>query len=184
MVDPNFNDLAKNDEFASLQYAGIGLIVIGSIIMLVGFFGCCGAIRESQCLLVMFFICMLLLFLVLVAAGVASLVFKDGFLVDVPMAEFEKGVDSYEDNNAIVDLVQSVFKCCGKTNSADYTLKIKSVPDSCELENYATGCSSVVPDKIREYVIVVAGVALGSGAVMLLGMIFSMMLCCAIRDME
>lgn len=53
MVDPNFNDLAKNDEFASLQYAGIGLIVIGSIIMLVGFFGCCGAIRESQCLLVM-----------------------------------------------------------------------------------------------------------------------------------
>ena len=53
MVDDGFKDLADSSEFASLQYAGIGLIVVGSIIMLVGFFGCCGAIRESQCLLVM-----------------------------------------------------------------------------------------------------------------------------------
>lgn len=27
------------------------LIGAGSLVMLVGFFGCCGAVRESQCLL-------------------------------------------------------------------------------------------------------------------------------------
>lgn len=27
------------------------LIVAGGLVMLVGFFGCCGAVRESQCLL-------------------------------------------------------------------------------------------------------------------------------------
>lgn len=53
LVDDGFNKLAKNTEFEFLQYAGIVLIVVGGIVMVVGFFGCCGAIRESQCLLVM-----------------------------------------------------------------------------------------------------------------------------------
>lgn len=53
MVDDSFKDVAKNSDFAFLEYAGIGLIVVGGVIMLVGFFGCCGAIRESTCLLVM-----------------------------------------------------------------------------------------------------------------------------------
>lgn len=53
MVDEGFKELAKENDYAFLQYAGIALIVIGSIVMIVGFFGCCGAIRESQCLLVM-----------------------------------------------------------------------------------------------------------------------------------
>ena len=53
LVDKKFKDLSAESEFAVLQYAGVALIVIGGIIMMVGFFGCCGAIRESQCLLVM-----------------------------------------------------------------------------------------------------------------------------------
>ena len=53
MVDKNFTTLAENNSLDFLQYAGIIMISIGSVIMVIGFFGCCGAIRESQCLLTM-----------------------------------------------------------------------------------------------------------------------------------
>lgn len=28
----------------------VGLIVVGSVIFIIAFFGCCGAVRESQCM--------------------------------------------------------------------------------------------------------------------------------------
>ncbi|KAF6024413.1 TSPAN8 [Bugula neritina] len=52
LVDDTFKELAADTSFAALQYAGIGIIVVGCVIMIIGFFGCCGAIRESKCLLV------------------------------------------------------------------------------------------------------------------------------------
>ena len=53
LVDESFKELATDPYFAALQYAGITLIVVGGVTMVIGFFGCCGAIRESQCLLTM-----------------------------------------------------------------------------------------------------------------------------------
>lgn len=35
----------------SLDLAPVALIVLGSIIFIIAFFGCCGAIRESTCML-------------------------------------------------------------------------------------------------------------------------------------
>ena len=62
-VDPNtFHEYSSNKNFASfldelntVSYLSIGayvLIAVGSVIMLIGFLGCCGAIRESQCMLI------------------------------------------------------------------------------------------------------------------------------------
>jgi CD63 antigen len=36
----------------NLTFPAITLIVIGSIIFVIAFFGCCGAIRESHCMVV------------------------------------------------------------------------------------------------------------------------------------
>lgn len=64
-VDPTtISDLAKEDaqlqkffdELHTANYESFGayvLIAVGSIIMVIGFLGCCGAIRESQCMLVL-----------------------------------------------------------------------------------------------------------------------------------
>lgn len=82
------------------------------------------------------------------------------------VAPFEKAVDNYPDgaSEGYVDLIQSFFECCGKKNSLDYPLT--GIPESCALLNYAKGCSKAVPEKLGSNVILVAGVALGSGAVM------------------
>lgn len=64
-VDPTtIADVAKEDpqlqeffeELHTYGYESAGayvLIAVGSIIMVIGFLGCCGAIRESQCMLVL-----------------------------------------------------------------------------------------------------------------------------------
>ncbi|CAD1473395.1 unnamed protein product, partial [Heterotrigona itama] len=36
----------------NLTFPSITLIVIGSIIFVISFFGCCGAIRESHCMII------------------------------------------------------------------------------------------------------------------------------------
>jgi len=51
-VDENFKQYVESSENFSFLYSGaITLIVIGIVVMVIGFLGCCGAIRESQCML-------------------------------------------------------------------------------------------------------------------------------------
>ena len=51
-VDPNFEEYVKGSDTFNYLYVGAYiLIVVGLVIMVIGFLGCCGAIRESQCML-------------------------------------------------------------------------------------------------------------------------------------
>ncbi|XP_013865257.1 tetraspanin-8 [Austrofundulus limnaeus] len=50
------------------------MIAIGSIIMVLGFLGCCGAYKESRCMLILFFIFLLLIFILLLVAGILGAV--------------------------------------------------------------------------------------------------------------
>jgi CD63 antigen len=47
-IDKIDNHLKDVDVSAS----PIGLIVVGSIVFIIAFYGCCGAIRESHCMVV------------------------------------------------------------------------------------------------------------------------------------
>ena len=52
------------------------LIAVGSIIMILGFLGCCGAIKESRCMLLLFFIGLLLILILQVTGGILGAVYK------------------------------------------------------------------------------------------------------------
>ncbi|XP_059904244.1 CD81 antigen-like isoform X2 [Gadus macrocephalus] len=87
------------------------LIVAGSLVMLVGFFGCCGAVRESQCLLGSFFACLLIIFGAEVAAGVFGFLNKDKIIEDVQNFYAK----TYNDNNnsTLISSYHKVLNCCG-----------------------------------------------------------------------
>jgi len=52
LVDDDFEKYTKGvEEFSLINTAAYVAIVIGIIIMVIGFLGCCGAIRESQVML-------------------------------------------------------------------------------------------------------------------------------------
>ncbi|KAL8178755.1 UNVERIFIED_CONTAM: Tetraspanin-1 [Gekko kuhli] len=60
-----------------LQFVNVGylLIAIGAVLFVLGFLGCCGAQRESKCLLITFFSIILIIFIIEVAAAVVALVY-------------------------------------------------------------------------------------------------------------
>ncbi|XP_016092074.1 tetraspanin-2-like [Sinocyclocheilus grahami] len=125
-------------------YALYILIGAGGVMMLVGFFGCFGAVRESQCLLGSFFACLLVIFGAEVAAGVFGFLNKDKIIQDVQ--KYYQSAMENGNGTAITSMYHKMFECCGTESSHP--------PDLCTDDS---------PDTI-------------------IGMIFSMVLCCAIRN--
>uniref|UniRef100_A0A672TM69 Tetraspanin 8 n=1 Tax=Strigops habroptila TaxID=2489341 RepID=A0A672TM69_STRHB len=64
-------------EIDSSVFAGVDLLIaVGSIIMILGFLGCCGAIKESRCMLLLFFIGLLLILILQVTGGILVAVYR------------------------------------------------------------------------------------------------------------
>ncbi|XP_013380729.1 CD9 antigen [Lingula anatina] len=186
LVDKSFADKFGNESVATyIQAAAIFLLIVGGIIMFVGFCGCCGAIRESQCMLGTFFVFLFIFFVALVGAGIYFIVaresFKDGFATTIKAA-----IDNYDDpsSKSYLTTTQNTFECCGAYGATDYGIKCIGTACGCKVENLLKGCADAMFNQLEEHIYIFAGVAIGMGVIMLLGMIFSMMLCCAIRDTQ
>lgn len=67
------NDFQNVFDKNSPAFAAISLIVFGSVVFLIAFFGCCGAIRESHCLTMTY--ASILLILIIGQIVIAVLVF-------------------------------------------------------------------------------------------------------------
>ncbi|XP_003798997.1 tetraspanin-8 [Otolemur garnettii] len=142
------------------------LIAVGSIIMVLGFLGCCGAIKESRCMLLLFFIGLLLILILQVVAGILGATFK------------------------------TEFKCCGLVSgAADWGNNFEQNSKSCECSGtadtcvsyqqklvYKQPCSSLIKDLMAKHIIVVIGIAFGLAVVEILGLVFSMVLYCQIGN--
>ncbi|XP_065142480.1 CD9 antigen [Paramisgurnus dabryanus] len=147
------------------------LIGAGGLMMLVGFFGCCGAVRESQCLLGMFFACLLTIFGAEVAAGVFGFLNKDEII-----SEIKTYYDKSENNNntATIQSYYTILNCCGSASKS---------PSSCQgFSNKTNKCDSAIEEFFNSKLFIVGYVGIGIAGVMIIGMVFSMVLCCAIRN--
>ncbi|XP_062871182.1 CD9 antigen [Trichomycterus rosablanca] len=146
------------------------LIAAGGLMMLVGFFGCCGAARESQCLLTLFFVCLLIIFGAEVAAGVFGFLNKDTIVADIQ--RFYK--DSVEDTNStdIVTSFHKVLNCCGSAATKNTQCVDQRTKD----------CEEAIEDFFSTKLFIIGYVGVGIAGVMIIGMIFSMVLCCAVRN--
>ncbi|XP_066839183.1 tetraspanin-2 isoform X1 [Anser cygnoides] len=114
-------------EFASdkkpPEYFFIGLYVLvgaGALMTMVGFFGCCGAARESQFLLGAFFACLLVIFAAEVTAGVFAFIGKKVAIQEVQKI-YEDIYDEYMKNpgkvNRTIYHYHLALQCCGKDNT-------------------------------------------------------------------
>ncbi|XP_012689971.1 CD9 antigen [Clupea harengus] len=168
-LDPEVVSLLSDEGAPDTFFIGVYiLIAAGALVMLVGFFGCCGAVRESQCLLGLFFACLLIIFGAEVAAGVFGFLSKDKIIEDIQnfYAESIK-----EDNNGtMIQSYNKVLGCCGTQDSA--------CPDSPDLKT----CDEAISEFFNSKLFIVGYVGIGIAGVMIIGMIFSMVLCCAIRN--
>lgn len=84
----------------------IALIVLGSFVIAVAFFGCCGASVESRCLLVIYFIVLFLIIAAQVGVGLGSYFYRKDAESDLHKA-WVKADDSAR------NWTQNALKCCG-----------------------------------------------------------------------
>ncbi|KAI8494309.1 cell surface receptor signaling pathway [Branchiostoma belcheri] len=166
---------------------GIALIVVGVITMIVGFLGCCGAIKENRCMLGAFFTLLLILLIAEIGVAIYAFVQRGQFFSLIGSAVDTVSTVNY--NNAdqavqrLVDFTQTYLKCCGMNDTDNYNPK----PDSCDCAagmaassictggTYNQPCKTSIIHFLMSQALVVGGVGIGIGLTQLIGMIFA---CC------
>ncbi|XP_031727702.1 tetraspanin 34a [Anarrhichthys ocellatus] len=177
------------------------LIAVGAVLLVIGFLGCCGAVKESRCMLLTFFSIVLIIFLIEVVGAVVLLVFKD--LAKQVLDHLEDDVkesikEEYGSNDRFTSLWNATmkeFKCCGYKNYTDFdgstfnnvsggdrypvTCCNKTI-DVCTTDNahfsMIDGCFTMLLQLIEDNAVIIAGLALGIAALEVAAMVVSMVL--------
>lgn len=204
LADPDLQDyinVIHNTDEEYFRYAAYILIAFGTFIFLVGFCGCCGAIRNSKCLLGFYIFFLILVFGGELAAGILAAVYKneitdkfDEGLVNAIQKDYMKTSGSW-------DSVQKELKCCGGVGPDDYDNSTwasqsgKLLPVSCcqldasnqpvnadtcqkkEDNYYKSGCKEKLVDWVNSHSIILIGVGCGIAALQIIGLVFAICLC-------
>jgi len=124
--DTSCDDIISNISFySSATYI---MIVIAALAIFIAFFGCCGAMKESKCLLGTYFTIILALFIVMLIGAILG---YSGNFEDTIKTPFEKALKKYNDQPAADDKsaqdyksiwneVQTELKCCGIDSFKDW----------------------------------------------------------------
>ncbi|XP_025959439.1 tetraspanin-1 [Dromaius novaehollandiae] len=177
------------------------LIVIGAILVVIGFLGCCGAQKESKCLLMVFFTVVLIIFIAEVAAAVVALVYTglaETLLTATVTPLLKEKFGKEPSLTQIWNVTMNELHCCGLNNYTDLT-------DSPWLQQYHTypapccsgsqpcnetraaasdvpGCFEQLLTEIRTNSGVVGGVAAGIAALEIASMTVAMYLYCRLDE--
>ncbi|XP_037626316.1 tetraspanin-1 [Sebastes umbrosus] len=184
-----------------MQFVNVGFfcIAIGAVLVLLGLLGCCGAQKESKCLLLMFFSIILIIFIAEVAAGVVALAyssFAEGILRAWATPALKKDYGSDPVLTKLWNTTMTELKCCGFTNHTDFvgsefekehgghlpssccwTNSAPCSPDEAE-RNAVPGCFRYILETLKEHANIVGGIAAGIGVLEIAAMIVSMYLYC------
>ncbi|XP_065259901.1 tetraspanin-2 isoform X2 [Emys orbicularis] len=148
-------DLTSEEKSPEYFYMGLYVLVgAGALMMTVGFFGCCGAVRESQCLL--------------------------GAAVQEVQTIYKEAYDDYvmdmgKSNKTLIQF-HTALQCCGKES------EIQVKPTCPEGIQMPKNCLDEIQNLINSNLQLVGIVGIGIAGITIFGMIFSMVLCCAIRN--
>lgn len=100
------------------------LITVGSIIIVLSFLGCCGAIKEVRCMLATFFALLLLMLIVLMIGGIIAYVFRGQITNYFRHHLYMSLNQSYGEDDREThawDCMQQTFKCCGVEGGVNST---------------------------------------------------------------
>lgn len=101
----------------------IMLMVVGVLMFIITFCGCVGSLRENICLLHTFCICLTVIFLLQLAAGILGFIFSDkarGKVTEV----INRAIVHYRDDidlQNLIDFGQKEFGCCGGVTYIDWS---------------------------------------------------------------
>jgi len=145
----DFLDQLEIDEDLNIIYLGsILIIVVSSFVLLITFLGCCGALKESRCLLGTYVFCVIVLICCMI--GGIALAASGTQLVDLktPLKDTMTDYDMSDPNDPVTqawDGIQEEYQCCGVDGDQDWLDAISTVPNSCCASSSAGCDTSKVP---------------------------------------
>jgi len=107
--------------------AGYIMVVISAFVVLVSFFGCCGAWKESKCMLGTYFTIILALFIVMLVGAILGYSGDFEKTIKKPLKDSLKEYndqpqsDSKKALKSIWNEVQEELKCCGVDGVTDWS---------------------------------------------------------------
>ncbi|KAB7506463.1 CD63 antigen [Armadillidium nasatum] len=140
------------------------ILIAGLIITLLGFFGCCGAMRENTCMLYTYAVIVSVLFICELALGILIALYpekardqiKDG-MVEI----FEKYGKDDQSLTRSIDTMQTDLQCCGVNNPEDWRSEFHhEIPNSCCIDKgdcnrnnpneiYQKGCYEAIESSLK-----------------------------------
>lgn len=127
-----FIDMSRASDFL-IKIAANAMIAVGAFIFLIGFCGCCGAIKESKCLLGSYMFCLGLLMLCEMAVSCTAIYFytdtgrtESGWNEFLSSSQLEYSTwvtENYASNDNFREAInhfQISLECCGWNGLQDY----------------------------------------------------------------
>lgn len=180
------------------QIAPTLILIVGIVVFIIAFFGCCGVCKESYCMLVTYAVLLLTIFAIQLAIGIyAYLQVKESdgdikpFLEESMMKSFKQR-DQNKEVAEFFDVIQKELHCCGVNSPSDYGILQLTLPPSCcrkydtekctGLTSWQTGCVDNLAQFIKSGVETVSWVAIGIAATELIGAIFAICLASTLKN--
>jgi len=177
------------------------LVAVGSIIFIIAFFGCCGAVRESYCMIITFCALLAAIFFLEIIGGTMGYVMRDqvASVAEKKMMETMPKYNQSEEIQVVWDNLQRNFDCCGTINATDWKrANLTGIPMSCcgntigavgtsncTLDSptlYQVGCVKAFANFAEKHAGKIAGVGIGLGLIQLIGIFLSSYLGKSIRN--
>uniref|UniRef100_A0A3Q3FVQ7 Tetraspanin n=1 Tax=Labrus bergylta TaxID=56723 RepID=A0A3Q3FVQ7_9LABR len=165
------------------------LIAVGAVMMLVGFLGCYGAIQESQCLLGTFFFFLVILFACEVAAAIWGFMNRDTIskeLINFYDSAYIKAVDvsGSPSKDAAIKVLDSFscfslkLDCCGKGDDTPLFKQVTGTlcPKKTPEDFLRSQVHQIITKNTHKHILL-STYLMGCSS-----MIFTMVLCCGIRN--
>jgi len=195
-----FMDKVNNE--VNFSAPPIILIVVGSIIFVIAFFGCCGAIRESHCMIVTFAVFLLVILIIQIAIGIFIFVKRDSDAwnqaVNTSLSEIFANYHNDNNTRQQVDDLQRNLECCG-VHGPDFWGSEHGIPQSCcvnpEISQcvntspgahqvFQTGCAEALKELLRNIGLILGIIAIAVGVIEIIGVVFALCLASSIRNKE
>ncbi|KYN28817.1 CD63 antigen [Trachymyrmex cornetzi] len=179
------------------------LVAVGTIIFIIAFFGCCGAVRESYCMVITFCTLLAVIFLLEIIGGIMGYVMR-AQVASIAQQKMLDTMPQYNKSDEITfvwDNLQKDFHCCGTINATDWlanTTKLPGIPVSCcddtigaiSTKNctlsskslHEDGCIDAFAKFAETYAAKIAGVGIGLGIIQLIGILLSSYLAKSIKN--